>query len=363
MLRKLLVRGALILGTLLFALVVLEVGLRLNGWGEKPSRYFDPDIGMRFHGNQTRDTFGKDGPPVSYSVNQAGLRGPWYDGPKPPGVTRVICLGDSFTFSWGAQDEEAWPWLLERMLEERLGPGRAQVANFGFPMLNTRAELNAYHKLARDKDWDVMLLGWYLNDIERIAGGVRYTEHWIFQALSGLALMEYFHYRIRPKIGWFDVVRSPELLEAIALYQKHYAEIESDPDGELGRPFWERGMADLRDLVREVRADGVKLAVIVFPSTTQVSPLHEALARSPADGEALIDGPLGAPQRRVLAVLQELDVPTIDLLRPLAESPEDPFGRYDHGHLGELGYRITAEQALAGLIELGWLPDGEGPGD
>ena len=122
-------------------------------------------------------------------------------------------------------------------------------------------------------------------------------------------------------------------------------------------------MADLRDLVHEVRADGVKLAVIVFPSTTQVGALHEALARSPADGEALIDGPLGAPQRRVLAVLGELDVPTIDLLRPLAESPEDPFGRDDHGHLGELGYRITAEQALTGLIELGWLPDGENPGD
>jgi hypothetical protein len=249
------------------------------------------------------------------------------------------------------------------MLEQRLGPGRAQVANFGFPMLNTRAELGAYRKLARDKGWDVMLLGWYLNDIERIAGGVRYTDHWIFQALSGLALMEFFHYRIRPRIGWFDVLRSPELLEAVDTYQKHYVEIESDPDGALGRPFWERGMDDLRELVREVRADGVRLAVIVFPSTSQVSALHGALGRSPAEGEALVAGPLGAPQRRVQSVLRELDVPAIDLLRPLAEAPVDPFGEFDHGHLGPLGYRIAAERALAGMLELGWLPAAGAPDD
>lgn len=360
MLRKVLIRVGLVLGSVVVALGVTEVGLRLGGWGTKPSRYFDPDIGMRYHGNQTRETFGKDGPPVSYSVNQEGLRGPWYAGAKPPGVTRVICLGDSFTFSWGVADEQAWPWLMERELDARLGEGRVQVANFGFPMLNTRAQLNAYHKLARDKDWDVMVLGWYLNDVEPIAGGVRYTDHWIFQALSGLALMEFFHYRIRPRIGWFDVVRSPELLESVANYQQHYVEIESDPDGELGRPYWERGMQDLRELVRDVQADGVKLVVMIFPSSLQVGQLHEALERSPAEADALQAGDLGKPQRRVLSVLAESDVPSIDLLRVLAESPVDPFGTYDHGHLGEVGYRIAAEQALAGLLELGWLPERAG---
>lgn len=355
-LRKVLLRVGLVLGALVVALGLSELGLRMGGWGSRPSRYFDPDIGMRFHGNQTNEAFGRDGPRVPYTVNEEGLRGPWYEGPKPEGVTRLLCLGDSFTFCWGVRDEEAWPWLLERTLEARLGPGRAQVANFGFPMLNTRAERGAYAKLARGTSWDAMLMGWYANDVEPTAGGVRYTDHWIFQALSGMALMEFFHYRIRRHIGWFDVVRSPELLESVERYQKNLAEIESNPDGEIGRPYWEAGMAELRGLIEDVRRDGLRTAVILFPTRPQVATLRAALSRSGAEADAVQAGALGAPQRRVQAELAPFDVPVIDLLRPLAESLEDPFGRVDEGHMNELGCRVTAEQALQRLDQLGWLP-------
>lgn len=353
--RKTLLRGGLILGSLLVALLLTEVGLRLGGWGTKVSRYFDPDIGMRFHGNQTRQTFGRDGPKVPYTVNQEGLRGRWYDGPKPAGVTRILCLGDSFTFAWGVKDEDAYPLVLERLLEARLGPGRAQVANFGFPMLNTQAERGAYAKLARGKQWDAMLLGWYPNDVEPTAGGVRYIDHWIFHALSGTALMEFFHYRIRRHISLFDVERSPELLASVQRYQENFVEIESNPDGELGRPYWESGMAELRALIADVRRDELRTAVILFPTSMQVTALREALQRSPAEADAAQAGPLGAPQRRVRAELEALDVPVIDLLRPLAELAADPFGGVDTGHLNEQGYRLTAERALAKLDELGWL--------
>lgn len=354
-LRKLLLRAALVLGGLLVALIALEFGLRAAGWGRKASRYLDPEVGVRFYGNQRHDGLGRGGPRVAFSVNQEGLRGPWYDGPKPPDVLRVLCLGDSFTFGWGVEDDQAYPWQLQVLLDARLGPGRSQVANFGSPIFNTVAERAIYAKLARGKQWDVMFLGWYANDIQPTSFDVRFTDHWVFHALAGTALLEFFHYRIRGHLPWFEIERTTEDIERVRLYQEHFARMEADPEDELGRPFWDVAMAQLRGLITDVRADGAQAAVILFPTNPQVTALREALSRSTAEGDALQAGPLGAPQRRLRAELDALGVPVIDLLRPLAECPEDPFGEVAGGHLNDLGCRITAEHALRVLEQFGRL--------
>jgi lysophospholipase L1-like esterase len=354
-LRKLLRRAALALVGLAVALVALEFGLRAAGWGRKASRYLDPDVGVRFYGNQRHDAFGRDGPLVSFSVNQEGLRGPWYEGSGPPDVLRVLCLGDSFTFGWGVEDDQAYPWQLQGLLEAELGSGKAQVANFGSPIFNTVSERAIYAKLARGKRWDAMFLGWYPNDIQPASYDMRFTDHWVFHALAGTALLEFFHYRVREHIPWFEVERSSQDIERVLLYQENFARIEADPDDELGRSFWEAGMTQLRGLIADVRGDGTRAAVILFPTNPQVTALREALARSGAEGEALLAGPLAAPQRRVRAELAAMDVPVIDLLRPLAECPQDPFGEVDNGHLNALGYRITAEHALGVLERFGLL--------
>jgi hypothetical protein len=357
--RRILARLAISFCALLLCLVALEIGLRIAGWGARPARYFDSDMGMRFHGNQSRNTFGRDGPAVPFSVNEQGLRGPWYDGPKPPGVARVICLGDSFTFAWGLEDEHAYPLVLERLLDERLGPGRVQVANFGFSMFNTDSELKAYRKLGRSLQADVLVLGWYQNDVEPAAGGVRYTDNWFFDLFGKTALMEFFHYRVRRHLGLFNVERPPELMRRVREYQANFEQIENFPDSDLARPYWESGMADLRKLVTEVRADGVKVMVVVFPSRAQVERMQEARAQSPEQFAAALAGPVTAPQRRVAAALQYLDVPLLDLLVPLAECDQNPFGVIDTGHLGVLGCRVTAERVRDTLFELGWLPPAE----
>ncbi len=45
---------------------------------------------------------------------------------------RVLCLGDSTTFGTGVGNDEAWPQVLGRLLDER-APGRFQVINAGVP--------------------------------------------------------------------------------------------------------------------------------------------------------------------------------------------------------------------------------------
>jgi lysophospholipase L1-like esterase len=99
-------------------------------------------------------------------------------------VLRVVCLGDSFTFGWGIGDAGAYPLQLEALLAADLGPGRVEVTNLGMPDFNTSNELRAWRKLARPLAPDVVVLGWYLNDVQPDNLGPRYTDSWLFRALG-----------------------------------------------------------------------------------------------------------------------------------------------------------------------------------
>ncbi len=69
----------------------------------------------------------------AFSVNTsaARLRGPAFSPTPAQGVKRILSIGDSVTFGWGVEDDEAWPVHLERLLR---GRGHAvEVLNAGVP--------------------------------------------------------------------------------------------------------------------------------------------------------------------------------------------------------------------------------------
>ncbi|MBI5851257.1 MAG: SGNH/GDSL hydrolase family protein [Planctomycetes bacterium] len=51
-------------------------------------------------------------------VNELGLRGALPRGAKSAGDFRVLCVGDSSTFGIGVREEESWPRVLERSLQD-----------------------------------------------------------------------------------------------------------------------------------------------------------------------------------------------------------------------------------------------------
>jgi len=76
-------------------------------------------------------------------INRAGFRSDEF-GPKRPGTYRIIALGDSCTFgvtSPKTKEEfyitEPYPQRLQRMVTERLGPGRVEVLNAAVPGYNS----------------------------------------------------------------------------------------------------------------------------------------------------------------------------------------------------------------------------------
>lgn len=54
--------------------------------------------------------------PGRYTINSHGYRGPEFNSEKQPGVTRIVCLGESNTFGLGVSDDAVWPRQMEKKL-------------------------------------------------------------------------------------------------------------------------------------------------------------------------------------------------------------------------------------------------------
>ncbi len=73
---------------------------------------------------------------VTVRTNNLELRGEDVSEKKSADVLRILVLGDSFTFGYGVENEEAFPALLEVLLSNRLNR-RVEVLNSGVPGWST----------------------------------------------------------------------------------------------------------------------------------------------------------------------------------------------------------------------------------
>lgn len=128
-LKRFLQNLALMVGAFLFCCLLLEIALRIAGYGNLEIYAADPILYWKLKPNQ--DCYTKiDHKPVH--VNSRGTRGPEFQVPKPPGTLRILSLGDSKTFGWGLTEAETYSGLVEKMLQQYIGPGkRVEVINAG----------------------------------------------------------------------------------------------------------------------------------------------------------------------------------------------------------------------------------------
>ena len=86
--------------------------------------------------------------------NRLGARGVReVDQESPAGVTRIVTIGDSFTFGDGVDDEQAWPARLERMLSG------VEVINFGTGGYGMGQVILSFEELASRLEPDFVILG------------------------------------------------------------------------------------------------------------------------------------------------------------------------------------------------------------
>lgn len=275
-------------------------------------------------------------------VNALGLRGPEL-GPKAAGELRVLFLGDSLTYGQGVADDETVPAALERELRAR-DPDRAwRVVNAGVRAYGTAQELGLLSELGARIQPDLVLLGWYWNDLSERAIRPTYEEfrergEFVFdlgERMEGLA-----------RLRW----HGEQLLRRSALVMFLHDLFSTRGKQVFAPEFVEAGFATFEGLLERFSAEAARLralpVVVVFP-----------------DAHRLVGAGDTAPleERAVdLARAHGLDVvELLPALAPLAASAQRlPILPFD-GHYDAAANRAMAASLAERLLALG-LPKRSG---
>jgi lysophospholipase L1-like esterase len=111
--------------------------------------------------NKTTRLTGIKGIDFVVSVNSKGLRGREIPYNNKNNNTRVLTVGDSFTFGYGVDDENTYPELLNELLKDR----KVSVINAGVSGWGGAEQLEFISKNAKKYSPDYVVHGFYLNDV------------------------------------------------------------------------------------------------------------------------------------------------------------------------------------------------------
>ncbi len=101
---------------------------------------------------------------VVHDVNRDGYRGTPLPREPRSDRTRIVAIGDSYTFGVGVSANEALPAALEAALEAQDGP--VEVLNFGIPGVNLDEVTDQYRRFARQWQPSVLVYFLFENDLD-----------------------------------------------------------------------------------------------------------------------------------------------------------------------------------------------------
>lgn len=105
------------------------------------------------------------------TTNSLGFRDREHPVAKPPGVSRLLILGDSVSVGQGVRlRENTWPAKVDQHLQEAGLP--IELLNFAVTGYNTQQEVWTLHDKGLAYDPDLVMVGYCLNDRKRSDGGI-----------------------------------------------------------------------------------------------------------------------------------------------------------------------------------------------
>lgn len=305
---------ALLLVSALVALLVAEAGARLLG-GEGGSGYAPLRTGRKHRA----------------PINAAGYRDLERALAKPPGVRRVVCLGDSFTWGVGVLFDDAWPQRVERMLTRTRGEAWEAV-NLAEPGMNAVEQVSRLASEGFAYQPDVVVLGWVLNDSEdEDAAEARRARDWEEEErrepgpADALAARSALFRLVRTRIH-ATVENRRRITGYRSMYDDRYA-------------GWVGAREALRAMGGLCRAQGVPFVVVIFP-----------LFANPLDARY----PFAEAHRKVAQAAGEAGAKVVDLL-PAYRTVDWRLlvvdGANDE-HPNEIAHRIASQVIAAAMDEV-----------
>lgn len=247
---RLAVNLLLVMASLVVALVLGEVAIRLapRRWvpelGNNQIQEFDLREVCRLSENpRLRYELIPDNPKAE--INADGYRGPRYPEEKPPGVRRLVGLGDSSFFGWNVPESDT----CLRRLEGLLRSGRStpvEVVNLAVPGYNSHQELELLRTRGLRFDPDLIVLGYDHNDSQPVIG----------QDRSASLLPD----------GYGRNPLGSELLRYVSrkLYLMRFADETRWEGNPVEGPLWDRHLEALAEIARLTREAGIPVVVVLY---------------------------------------------------------------------------------------------------
>lgn len=294
---------------------------------------------------------------------------------------RVVFLGDSFTFGLYVPQEKAYPQLLEKRWQDRLGNHAVAALNAGVVSYSPFLEKLMYEKELAAWQPQVVLL---MIDATDIADDIQYQK----QARPGPDGQVFF-----PQKGFLKLLAAgPSWSDHCALFQRFYlpfsflkgflfhpvvmsteiigpSAIRIEVDGQQEKnnffiyrhplsatgPYFESMLANIQAIADRVHRDGGQFLLVVPPRFQ-----HWNVKECPNNwegGQYTLDEPYKNEMFRFFEEKRgAVDFPILNLLPAFQATQEFPLVFEDDPHWNSAGHRFVADQIDAELARLGWLP-------
>jgi len=315
--------------TALVMLLLAEFGLRAASFAMNKVRgsTYDPELGWRLVAGITKKDY-QWCDQLPATTNSAGWRDAEHTLEKPNGVTRIVALGDSFTFGYGVDFGQRFTEFLEESMS------RAEVINMGVFAYGTDQEVRVYELYGRQYKPDIVILNVYLgNDIDDLRMKVIHSwpKPYFVPESDGLRL-------VKPEQAWSIFIRThsylAELLLQLLERGKRFSSMADElRDADMVKLFY----ALVGRLSAETTADNAKLLVVLYyprDATAEEQALYKNISRElSAQGHAVLD---------LHSVFNGLTAMTSALY-------------LEDGHLSPAGHRLAAEMIRKEFVGRRWV--------
>lgn len=328
-------------------LLLLELAVRVTGAAEGCSArasvseflVCDPILGYKVN---------PDREPLGEALNAAGFRTHEF-APKPPGVYRILALGDSCTFGVIGLTyvSEPYPRALERRIAERAGPGRVEVLNAGQGGYGTWHGVMLLRSKLRGLDPDLITVRYGWNDLLLSPGRTRLPESRLAFAIEDALLRTKSYAFLRRVVIELRALVQPAAERSLASYAALREWQPAVPLEEFER--------NLRRIVEIGRGRGADVWLLTLPRSPNPS---ERAARRLSQHSRLSVERLAAIHDAyndaIRAVGSSLGAPVVDVQRAYAEDPATVrFIPTDLIHPNQAGHDLEAELLYQRLVALG----------
>jgi lysophospholipase L1-like esterase len=199
---------------------------------------------------------------VDVVINSAGFRGPEIEAANPRMRMRVVILGDSVVFGWGAPQNTIFPIRLQSMLE-RVIP-EVEVIPIGVGSWNTRTEYEYLRSTGVHFGAEVIVLLITDNDLyPHPTGRTDVPKNLLFMS-DTMDTSTGARFLLR---GWNAAVRWSYLMAYAQYFRGRYGFAESQANPESS---WEDARLALDGIVRLSRDAGAVLLIFLYGSTNGI---------------------------------------------------------------------------------------------